>query len=192
MISNIVAQATTPDIPGASPLTYVVVLVGAVLLAQRVTDVDLFGWVPSFGGGGGGSSIPMIPGSRGDPGFGLGRPRTIIIAIIGSLAAAIFAGVVGLPAGARVPIAATLTLTATYLSLRGLGSYSFSVFALVGGAVVVLGLSALGEPLIGALVNSRVFPIIAIGGLYLGYRAVQKIGSNEQPRRVYIRRRGDE
>lgn len=194
MIESIAAQSATPDAGGVSPVTYVLVLGGAIALVQRFTAVDLFGWVPSFGGASGGSSnngasvVPQLPGAGGGSGFGLTRPRTLMIVIFGGVAVAIMIGAAGLPTGARVPVAATLTLLSTFLALRALGSYSFSTFALVGVTVLLLGLSALGEPLIGALVNSRVFPILAIGGLYLGYKAVQRIG-NDEPRRVYIRRR---
>lgn len=192
MISTIVVQSSTPDVPTASPLTYVVIFLGAALLAQRFTDTDLLGWIPTVGSSSGGDANPVqrLPGAGSGPGFGLTRPRTLMIAIFGSLAVAIMAGAAGLPSEARVPVAATLTLTATYLALRALGSYSFSVFAFVGASVLILGLSALGEPLIGAIVNSRVFPVIAIGGLYLGYKAVQQLG-NDEPRRVYIRRRNE-
>jgi hypothetical protein len=189
MIETIVAQAATDATPSAaSPVTYVVLAVVAGWLIQTQTGVDLLG--PLRGLRASDDVGGSFPGASDDPGLGLTRPRTVAIVALGGFAVAVMVGALGLSASVQVPLAAVAVLLATYLTLRGLGSYSFRLFAVVAGGVVLLGLSALGEPLIGAIVNSRVFPILAIGGLYLAYKAVQNLGS-DQRERVIIRRGGD-
>lgn len=190
MIPLQATPAATAGEAATSPWTYLV-LVGIVLWAvERTTEYDPITAARSLISRD--DDDASMAGETPSPGFGLLRPRTLVIAGVSVLLFLVFTGALGLPSSIRVQLAAGLVLLGSYLTLRGLGAYSFRMFLVVGVGVVILGLSALGEPIIGGLARSPVFPIVALGGLYLAYKAIQKYrGGGGGGTKYVVVKRGD-
>lgn len=196
-----VLQIQPPDTVGqtaggaTSTVGLIVVLAVGLYLLDRYTGLSLAGLWP-FGGDGGGSGGGGGGLADGDgllsqlTGFATSL-NGILVGGLALLAALIIGGALSLPPGAGVPFIVAIELVATYLILRELDAYSFPTFALVAGTTTVLALSALGEPIIGTIVNSQVGVIVVIGVLYLGYRALQAYRKG-QTTKIIVRGGGGE
>ncbi|MFC4449833.1 hypothetical protein [Halorussus aquaticus] len=97
---------------------------------------------------------------------------SLIVAVVG-VGAAI--GGVSLPPGAGLLLLVTGVPLATYLGLRRTGQYSHVAFGAVTAVALILGLQLLGENVVSSVLSNLgpSMPIIAIGGLYVVYKAVK-------------------
>ena len=94
------------------------------------------------------------------------------VAAVASIAAVV-TGIITLPEGAGVFILVTATPAVAYVVLvRRLG-VSQLVWAAITGVAVILGFQLLGTDVFGVLAASQAFPILAAGGVYLAYQALQ-------------------
>jgi threonine/homoserine/homoserine lactone efflux protein len=87
----------------------------------------------------------------------------------------------------RVPLVIGLVLLATYALLRELDQYDPILFAMLAFVEVVIGLSALGEAVIGQVVNSPTGAIIVLVAGYLAYEAIQAYRASNKPRPLVVR-----
>lgn len=188
MIDALAPLQTTPAFPeptggGTSPLAILTVVAAVGYVVQTRTSVDLLGLVPSGGGAGGSSS----GGSGGDDTGGgvLGFVTSINGLAIGALtllSALIIGGALDVPEGTGVPFVVALELIAAGLILDELGGLSPRLFVAVVAATTVLGLSALGEPVVGTIVNSPVGVFAVLGTIALLWRAL-----GDRTRRIVVR-----
>ncbi|MFC7077861.1 hypothetical protein [Haloarcula halophila] len=186
---SVAAQFATPTGSGASTTgsaggLVLVAVVAALALAalDTFTRVDVLGFLPSFGGS---SSTASDGGFIASTLAFLTSTPVLLLTGVATLLVLILSGAFALPEGTGLQLVIALELVATYLILQALDQYSFRLFALVGTATVVIGLSALGEPVIGTVVNSNVGPIVAVGTIALLWRA---LGSDDDgQRRIVVR-----
>lgn len=179
---------STGDIT-TSLLGWLVVIVVVGWVVTRVLDIDVLGALPvigdSSGGGGGGSTGGLGLGGTlaGVRSFATSTTGLLIIgaSVVSGL---VLTGAIQLPAGTGVQFVVLLELFAFYLGLQWFDAYSFPLFALVSGVVTVLALSALGEPVLSTVVNSRAFPIIVVIGGYLAVQWVRDATESDRPRIV--------
>lgn len=184
MMHTLTTVAPLQTIPasggGASTLSIIVVL-GVALYAIDEWVVDLTRFLPSLGGqsksGSGGGLLGMLPDLNG-----------LLLGVVGLALAFVLAGFG--PAGSTVPLVVALNLLAAYLLLREFDAYDPVLFAIVSASTVVIALSALGEPVIGTVVNSDVGPILVIGGLYLTWKAIQAYRDSNKRPPIVVRRGG--
>lgn len=164
------------------PALVVLVVVGA-LAVQRYTDVDLRAWLPT---GGTSQQAGQTPDGRlgGLLDFATST-NGILLAGVLLLGAMVLGGVLGLPPGTGVQLVVALELLALYLVLRELDAYSFPLFVTVAAITTMLALSALGEPIIGGVLNSEVGVILVLGLLGLGWRWLSQRGDDQQ--RIIVR-----
>lgn len=94
----------------------------------------------------------------------------LLVAGLAILAALTFGGVLGVGRAVALQLTAALSLASFALLLREFDAFDIRLFGIVAVGTVLIALSASGEPIIGAVVNSPAGPVLAIGGLYLGYR----------------------
>lgn len=185
---------TTPAIPtgntAPSPFSLLILAVGGLALIQFGTDYDLRDYVPSIGlsGSGGGSTSGGSDGGEGVLGF-LMSLNGVAVGGLTLLSALIVGGVIDAPAGLGVPfvvaleLAALLVILGEYDAIRG----NLALIGLVVLATVVLGLSALGEPVIGGVFQGPTGVLLVIGGLYLANKALDVWGKSK---RTVVRVRG--
>lgn len=184
---------TSASTTGSAGGLVLVAVVAALALAaiDTWTGIDVLGWLPSFGG----SLDSSSTSGSGDSGLigstlaFLTSTPILLLAGVTTLLVLILSGAFALPEGTGLQLVIALELVATYLILQALGQYSFRLFALVGTATVVLGLSALGEPVIGSIVNSNVGPIVAVGTIALLWRL---LGSDDGQRRIVVRAQSED
>ena len=79
----------------------------------------------------------------------------------------------------RVPLVVGLILLGTYAILRRLGEYHALTFALLAAVEVVIALSALGEPVLGAVFNSESAPIVVLVVGALAWRVLSIYQSDD-------------
>ncbi len=115
--------------------------------------------------------LPSLDSDSGVLGF-LTTRNSLILGGLLLLLALVLTGTLGLPRSAGVPLVVGIELAALAAILVALDAFTLRLYAATAIAVVVLGLSAMGEPVIGAIANSAAGPILAVGGLYLGYKYV--------------------
>lgn len=173
-----IAPLQTDAVPtgGDTSPILILLIIGVALYAVDRWVVDLGQYLPSLGGGSssGGMGIPFVSSNR------------LLIGALAIVLALVAVGPLGLPAGSSVPLIVALNLLGAYLVLRELGAYDPMLFVIIAATTVVIALSALGEPVIGALANSEVAPILTIGVLYLGYRAIKAWSKANQPPKVVL------
>jgi hypothetical protein len=116
----------------------------------------------------------------------------IVLSAVAFTLALLLGGALGVPDGLGVQVVVALELLALYLLLHELDAYSFPFFAAVGAITTVLGLSALGEPVIASILNSEVGVILVLGALYLGYRWLKQrnSGGGDGEQTIVVRRGG--
>jgi hypothetical protein len=173
-MTDLLALQSTPALPeatggGTSPLAILTVVAAIGYVVQTRTAIDLLGLVPSLGGSGGGSGGSSSSGSGGLLGFVVSI-NGLAIGVLTLLTAFVVGGMVDLPRGTGVAVVVTLILVATALILDELGGLSPRLFLAVVAATVLIALSATGEPIVGAVVNSPVGPLAVIGAIALGWR----------------------
>lgn len=102
---------------------------------------------------------------------------------------AIQGGIVVLPQGSLVIVMVAGVALVSLVVLRELGEFSMQrwVTAVVAtGVVAIEVVSPSQASLTEAVVGSRIFPLLAIGGLYLAYRAIQGIRQPDEVNKVVI------
>lgn len=188
-----------PSTGSTSPFTVIAVIAITIAFAQWQGYVDLLGWLP-FGGGGGGTSGSSRSASSGGGsedaglfasiGAALTSPSALLLAGLGILGVLIVGGAVGgLGEGATVQLVILIELTSAAVLLNYLDALNTGTFAVVGGATVVIGLSAMGEPVFQTLVGSDVFPLLVLGAFYLLYREITDDDSRTQ--KLIVRAEGE-
>ncbi|NEU56757.1 hypothetical protein [Halorussus sp. MSC15.2] len=97
---------------------------------------------------------------------------SLVVAVVGVGGAV---GGVSLPPGAGLLLLVTGVPLATYLGLRRTGQYSHVAFGAVTAVALILGLQLLGGNVVSSVLSNLgpSMPIIAIGGLYVVYKAVK-------------------
>ncbi|MFC6975686.1 hypothetical protein ACFQL1_15085 [Halomicroarcula sp. GCM10025709] len=179
------AASTTGSAGGLVLLAVVAALALAAL--DTLTGIDVLGWLPSLGGslGSSGAASDSDSGIIGSTlAFATSTPM-LLLAGVATLLVLILSGAFDLAEGTGLQLVVALELIATFLVLRALGEYRFRLFALTAGATVVISLSALGEPVIGTIVNSNVGPIVAVGTIALLWRLLG--GDGGGPQRIVVR-----
>jgi hypothetical protein len=112
---------------------------------------------------------------------------------LGALAAVVILGLIitgqlTLPPGGGVLILVAGIPLIAYVSLRSLDQYSTTGFLTISVIVTLVGLQLLGGGIVDRLLDllGPVIPLIAIGGLYLGYRAVQAARTPDEQNTVEL------
>lgn len=192
------AQAAPGGGSTIGAIVFITTVVG--LLVDRFTDIDVFDAVSSAPSRIK-SMIPFIGGpsrSSGNGGgvmgfFSSGNGLVITSVVVFTL---LFAGgLLDLPEGANLQIIVAIELVGVFAVLRELDiENTMEVFVIIAVVTILLGLSAMGEPVIGAIAQSDVFPLLAIGGLGLGayglYLYRKKVQKLNRPKLV-VRRGGE-
>jgi hypothetical protein len=103
--------------------------------------------------------------------------RTVALGLAGGLGIlAIEAGFVTLPPDALVPVVVAGIALFSFVALREVAAFSTSRWVGIVGAATLVALQVTADTsLIAAVTESRVFPLLAIGGLYLAYQALQQL-----------------
>lgn len=184
------AAAQTDGVSGGTTAALAVfIAVVAVVLVDTFTEMDVTGSITGAAGrvtsAVTNTAASLTPGnplsdttSRArDTGSGLNRfftSRTgLLILVLVVIVGAAAAGVGTVERTSSLPLFVAVELIAVYLVLQDIDAFSLPVFSLVTAATVILSLSALGEPVIGALAQSPVFPILGVGGLIVAWRAIK-------------------
>lgn len=118
----------------------------------------------------------------------VGQNRAVIAAAGAALAlAAIQADIIQLPEGSLVIVLVAGVAILSFLALRELGEFSTERWAgiVVATAVVAISVTSEGDPLT-AVIESRAFPLVAIGGLYLAYRFVQALRQPDEETTIVV------
>lgn len=168
-----VLQTSTGPAPGTQIGIVLFIAAAAVVVLETFFDVEITGRI--VGAVKRIASMLPIPsaGSGGSILDALTTRRMIAFAFAVGVLAVASGRIVSLPHGSAVQLLVVLELVAVYLVLREFDAFSVPVYMIVTVSTVVVALSALGEPVIASLSMSPVFPILAIGALYLGYKAIQ-------------------
>lgn len=169
-----VMQTSTGPAPGTQIGVVLFIVAVAVVVLETFFGVEITGRVT----GAIRRIAAMLPvPSAGSSGGGIREMLTMRATLAAAFALGVLAvasgRIVSLPHGSAVQLLVVMELVAVYLVLREFGAFSVPIYMIVTVATVVVALSALGEPVIASLSMSPVFPILAIGALYLGYKAIQ-------------------
>jgi hypothetical protein len=112
---------------------------------------------------------------------------------LGAIGAVVILGLVitgqlTLPRGGGILILVAGIPLIAYVSLRSLDQYSTTGFLTISAIVTLVGLQLLGGGIVDRLLDllGPVIPLIAIGGLYLGYRAVQAARTPDEQNTVEL------
>lgn len=86
----------------------------------------------------------------------------------------------GISAGQRTMVLAVIVLLGVFVVLDRIDAFRWDLYLLFTLVVTVLATNAVGFNVLGFIIASPVFPIIAVGFLYLGWKALQAYrASNE-------------
>lgn len=100
--------------------------------------------------------------------------RTGQIALVAGSVVALFAfDFIVLPEEARIIGLAALVLIGSWLGLRRIGQFSWPLYGLVAAGTLILSLNATGSDVFATIVNSSVFPIIAVAGIGVTYYLIR-------------------
>ena len=116
-------------------------------------------------------------------GRALANNRTVTVALGGAVAlAAIQSGVVQVP-DSTLPLLVLVGVAAgSWVALRETGNWDMRLWVVIVGASTMVTLVTISDAdPVAAITNSRVFPLLALGALYLGYRGVQALRAASQP-----------
>jgi surface glycoprotein (TIGR04207 family) len=95
----------------------------------------------------------------------------IAATVIGGGILALFAtGMLALPDGAGIVLVVTIAVIGSYIVLRRWASASMTVWAIGALATTVVGLEALGTPVVESLISSEGFVVLIIAGAALAWR----------------------
>lgn len=183
-----VLQTSTSASSGTQAAIVLFVLAVAVVGIETLTGVEITGRIAGFVK----RAVGMIPipfvgnGDSSDSGGGILADVSMRTALAVAFALGVLAvasgRIVQLPDGGSIQILLVMELIAVYLVLREFDAFSVPVYMIVTVATVVVALSVLGEPVIASLTLSPVFPILAVGLLYLGYKAIGAYRAANRPR----------
>lgn len=97
---------------------------------------------------------------------------SLVVAVVGVAA---FVGGVSLPPGAGLFLLVTGVPLGTFVVLRRTGQYSHVGFGAVTAVALVLGLQLLGGNIVSQVLSNMgpAMPVVAFGGLFIAYQAVQ-------------------
>lgn len=96
------------------------------------------------------------------------------IAVVSAVVLSAFAfDIITFTSQERVVLLGVTILLGAFVGLRRFGQFSWPLYSVITAATTIFVLSAMGTDLLGQLINSPIFPIVGIGGLYLGYKALQ-------------------
>lgn len=73
----------------------------------------------------------------------------------------------------RLIVLVAAVIVGLFVAMQQFDLFEFPVFAFLSSIVVILALRSLGSPLLSQVIDSPIFPILGVGGLYLAYRAIQ-------------------
>ena len=120
--------------------------------------------------------------------------RTIALGIATALGlGAIQAGFISLPSGSLVIVTVAVVAILSFVGLRQIGEFRLEYWAGILVAATVVALQVLSdESLLTAIVNSQVWPVLAIGVLVLAYRFVQGIRQPDTEQNIVIESDGGE
>lgn len=178
-------QTASSTATGTQAGILLLVVAAAVVLIEALTGIEII--TPVAGGVRRAIGMLPLPGfGDNDSGGGLFADVSMRTALAAAFAVAVLAvasgRIVQLPGGSEVQILVVLELIAVYLVLREFDAFSIPVYMVITVATVVVALSALGEPVMAALTMSPVWPILAVGLLYLGYKAIGAYRAANAPR----------
>jgi hypothetical protein len=114
--------------------------------------------------------------------------RTIALSLAAALGlGAVQAGWIALPEGSLVLVMVAVVAALAFVGLRELGEFSLQRWTVIVMATTIVSLQVLSDTsLLAAIVNSRAWPIIVAGALYLGYKLVQGIRAPDKTQEVII------
>jgi hypothetical protein len=176
-----VIQASAGPAVGTQVGVVLLIAAVAIVIIEAVFGVEITGRLA------GGAKrviglVPFVGDSDGDSGDPMFSTRTLLAVGFAVAVLAVASGrIISLPEGGNVQILVVMELIAVYLVLREFDAFSVPVYMIVTVATVVVALSALGEPIIASLSMSPVFPILAVGLLYLGYKGIQAWRASNTP-----------
>lgn len=198
-------------LPGASsqdtdllPLLGVALAIGALIVVSRNDEA-----VTNAGTGAADSierslgRIPLVGPALGQGLSGLTQSgaqlaqaalsnKTITYALIAALGVyATTSGIIALPAGSLVLLVVAVVSIGALLALQEYDEFTFRKWAAVVFAISVVALQVLRPaPILESVVDSQIFPIIAISGIYLLYELVQAFRDRQQPRPIIVQTDG--
>jgi len=198
---GILATSDSPTIPiGALggtfvPLSLVALALAGLVVASRNDDAvqsagngaatttrSALDGIPVIGPAAGGALAGAI---RAGSQFGAAavRNRTVTAALGGAVVlGAIQLGIVEIPEGSGIILIVAGIGIGSVVALREVGEFSTERWAAIVTAATIIAIQTQSDAsILSAIVESQVFPIVVIGGLYLLYRFVQGI---QQPNNV--------
>ncbi|WP_253737998.1 hypothetical protein [Halohasta salina] len=200
------------EIPFGGPLPALAALLGVGLTAAVYwSGRDGFGTLRRVGSRAGSatrSSIPVIGGVLGRLVSGLltllslggsglvqlvqflrARPTLGTLVSVGLVLASVVSGVVPVPQGTTVAIFAVAVPLVSFVVLRRLDEFSPLVWGATSAIGLIVSLVLLGVEF-GGLINEQTSLILAVGGLYIAYQAVQAYREGNITQFVIPGRRG--